>query len=228
MSVEHIQEVTMSRKDYENYDDKELKALADSGIPDAIFEYAMRLRSRDENKEAFVYFYKLKDYNNSFILDRIIDIAYYEEKGIIDDKELFALMKRRHEMDISIVSYLLGHMYRQGRGTRKSLKKYIELLTLWAKAGSYVGTIELAECYEKGYGVRHSYRKAFKLYYEFRDEHGKMDYWCAYKVGYYMYHRLGGVKRDMFWIEFHLRFAARLRKEAEELYIEIFHKAPQY
>ena len=217
----------MNRFDLQSWNDEEVKNLADKGEFIGIFEYAIRLYNQEKYRESFAYFYKIKDYDNFFIWEHIISIAYHYEKGIISDKEIFDFLIRRHNKGSSYYTYILAYFYKEGRGTRKSLKKYIEMLSICAKDGSSSATIELAECYEKGIGVNKSLNKAFDLYYHYVDEHCKMDYWCAYKAAYYMLHELGGAKKDMRSIEYHLRFASRVHQEAKTLYKELFNKDPE-
>ena len=159
----------MDRRDLASYTDNQAKALADTGNYIAIFDYACRMYAQDRYEESFNYFYKIKDYDNSFIWERLIDIADFHVKGIIPDKEIFELLVRRHNQGVSYYTYKLADFYEKGRGTRKSIKKYIEYLTMVANDGSSCATIELAENYEKGYGVKKSLRKAFRLYYDYVD-----------------------------------------------------------
>ena len=215
------------RKDIENWSDEQVKALADTGHYTGIFEYACRCYAQEKYEESFKYFYQLKDFDNSFIWERLIDIADFEVKGIISDKEIFELLLKRHNRGVSYYTYKLADFYEKGRGVRKSIKKYIELLTMVAYDGSCSATIELAENYEKGYGVKKSLRKAFRLYYDFVDEHYKKDYWCAYKAALFMLNEWGGAKKDMSNIEYHLRYASRVHQEARDLYKELFNKNPE-
>ena len=218
----------MNRFDLQDKSDEYVKELADKGEFIGIFEYGMRLYNQDKNEEAFSYLYKLKDYNNFFIWERLIDIAYYEVKGIISDEELFQLLLKRHNYGVSSFSYILAYCYKDGIGTEKNIKKYIEVLKMVANDGSRYATIELAECYEKGFGVRKNLKKAFDLYYHYVDEHFKMDFECAYKSALYMLNEWGGAKKDMMQIEYHLRYAARVENEAKKLYIELFNKEPEW
>ena len=217
----------MNRLDLDNKTDLEVKELADQGNKVAMMEYAIRLRRKEQYQEAFNYLYPLKDIDNTFIWELIIDLAYYEIPGVISDKELFLLTLRRHSKGISFYTYILAKMYKDGKGTRKSLKKYIEMLTLCAYDGSASATIELAHCYEEGYGVRKSYRKAYKLYNGYVDEHFKKDYYCAYQVALYQLERKGGIKKDMNDIKYHLWYASRIYPEAKELYIQLFNENPE-
>lgn len=219
--------IKMNRFDLQNKTDEEVKLLADSGNYVGIFEYAIRMYNQDRYKESFEYFYKIKDWGNFIVWEYIIKIAYYYEKDALTDKELFDFLIKRHNYGSSFYSYILAYFYRDGRGTRKSLRKYIELLTICSHDGSANATIELAECYENGFGVKKSLKKAFDVYYHFVDDHCRMDYWCAYKVAYYMLHELGGAKKDMPSIEYHLRYAARVHEEARRLYRELFNKEPE-
>ncbi len=216
----------MNRLDLQNKTDEEVKSLADSGNFIGIFEYGMRLYNKENYKEAFKYLYSVKDHDNFFIWEKIIDIAYYYEKGIISDKELFDMVMKRHLHGSSHYTYILAYLYRDGRGTRRSLKKYIECLKICSNDGSAFATYELADCYEKGIGVKKSPHKAFNVYYNWLDDHGRMDYLCAYKTALYMLNEWGGAKKDMSNIEFHLRYAARGEREAEKLYIELFRADP--
>ena len=217
----------MNRFDLEKYSDKEVKKLADQGVPAAIMEYGFRMNGKERYKEAFKYFYKLKDRDNIVVYEQLISIAYFDVKGIISDKELFELLEKRQSKGISYYTYLLAHAHKDGRGTRKSIKKYIYYLTLVANDGYCTAVVELAECYENGFGVRKSLRKAFHLYYSFYDEHGRLDYWCAYKSALYMLNGWGGAKKEMWSIEYHLKYASRVYGEAKRLYIELFNKEPE-
>lgn len=216
-----------NRYDLEKWSDEEVKALADTGHFTGIFEYACRCYAKQEYEESFKYFYKIKDYDNSFVWERLIDIADFHVKGIIPDKEIVELLLKRHSCGVSFYTYKLAAFYKQGRGVRKSIKKYIEYLTMVANDGSSYATIELAENYEKGYGVQKSLSKAFGLYYDYVDEHFKMDFWCAYKAALYMLNEWGGAKKNMSDIEYHLRYAARVHQEARDLYKELFAKDPE-
>ena len=216
----------MNRYDLEKWSDEEVKKLADMGNYTATYEYGERLYFQKLYKESFKYLYSLVNYNNFLIWERIIDIVYNYEKDLLSDKELFNLLLRRHQHGSSYYSYILADFYKEGRGTRRSLKKYIELLIICSNDGSASATQELAECYEKGFGVKKSLRKAFKTYYYYYDEHGKKDYWCSYKVALYMLNEWGGAKKDMGQIRYYLEYAARVVNEARELYIELFNEDP--
>lgn len=214
-----------SRNDLNGVSDKEVKKLADGGNYIAIFEYGMRLYCKNRYKQAFKYLYTLIDRDNYYIWQRIYDISCHL-KNALTDKQKFELLCRIHSKDSGMYSYYLASYYEKGKGCRKSLKKYNELLAICAHDGSRYATIELAENYEKGYGVRKSLKKAFELYDHYLDEHCKRDWWCAYKAAYYRYHELGGAKKEMGLIEYDLRFAAQMYDEAKKLYIEIFGKEP--
>ena len=216
----------MNRFDLENKSDEEVKQLADEGNKTAMAEYGLRLYNQDRYEEAFSYLYPLKDLNNSFVLGIIIEIVDEKGEALMSDKEFFKLCLTRHNMGISYYTLILGECYKTGRGCRKSLKKYIECLTLCSNDGSASATRELAHCYETGFGVRKSLKKAFKIYDGFLDDHCRMDYWCAFQVAIYRLNRYGGVKKDMGDIKYHLRYAARAFSEAKQLYIELFHKEP--
>lgn len=222
------QKIIKSRNDLKDYSDRQVKRLADQGNVIAIFEYGMRLENRNQYKRAFKYLYKLKDIDNFFIWERLITLADFYCKGIISDKEIFKLLKKRHKYGVSYYSYVLAGFYLKGKGCKKSIKKYIELLKLVAMDGSCSATIELAENYEKGFGVKKSLKKAYELYYNYVDEHYRKDYWCAYKSAVYMLNRWGGAKKDMSNIEYHLRYASRVHKEAKELYLKLFNKEPSW
>ena len=217
----------MNRYDLASWSDEKVKKLADSGDYTGIFEYACRMYAQEKYEESFRYFYKIKDYDNSWVLERIIDIADFYLKGIISDEEIVTLLKRRHSHGVSYYTHKLADCYEKGRGVKKNIKKYIELLTMVANDGSCSATIELAENYEKGYGVEKSLSKAYRLYYDYIDEHYKKDYWCAYKAALYMINEWGGAKKDMADIEYHLRFASRVYEEARVLYKELFGKDPE-
>lgn len=216
----------MNRNDLANWSDEEVKALADTGNYTAIYEYGERLYFQKRYRESFKYLYSLVDYDNFLIWERIIDIVRGYEPDLLKDKELFNLLLRRHQYSSSSYSYTLAHFYRDGIGTRRSLKKYVELLAICSNDGSIYATKELAECYERGFGVRKSLRKAFKIYYYFYDEHGKKDFWCSYKVAIYMLNEWGGAKKDMHLIKYYLEYAAKVLNEARELYIELFNEDP--
>ncbi len=213
-----------NRYDMEGWKDDKVKKLADQGNPSCIFEYGLRLYEKEQYEESYKYLIQISKGDNFYILERIIEIAYYYCKGIMSDEELFALLLRRHNHSSSFYSYILAYFYRDGRGCKKDLDKYIELLKICSSDGSSHATHELAECYEKGFGVPQSYEEAFKVYYYWVDDHCRMDYWCAYKAAYYMYHEIGGAKKDMDNIEYHLRYACRVHEEARKLYKEIFGK----
>ena len=217
----------MNRYDLASWSDEKVKKLADSGDYTGIFEYACRMYAQEKYEESFRYFNKIKDYDNSWVLERMIDIADFYVKGIISDEEIVKLLKRRHSHGVSYYTYKLADCYEKGRGVEKNIKKYIELLTMVANDGSCSATIELAENYEKGYGVEKSLSKAYRLYYDYVDEHYKKDYWCAYKAALYMINEWGGAKKDMIDIEYHLRYASRVYEEARELYKELFGKDPE-
>lgn len=216
----------MNRRDLVNWTDEQVKELAGTGDFIGAFEYGIRMYNQDRYQESWDYLYPLVNSNNFFIWEHVINIAYYYLKGIISDKELFKLVLKRHNYGSSSYSYILAYLYRDGRGCRRSLKKYIELLQTCSNDGSAFATYELAKCYEEGFGVRKSLRKAFHIYYYWVDDHGKMDTWCAYKTAYYMLHELGGAKKDMKSIEFFLRYAAWVHEEAAELYKELFNEEP--
>lgn len=216
----------MTRNDLETWTDEQVKELADKGEFIGAFEYGIRMYNQDRYQESWDYLYPLVNHNNFFIWNHIIDMADYYLKGIISDKELFELLVRRHNYGSSSYSYKLAHMYRDGRGCRRSLTKYIELLKICSNDGSTYATYELAECYENGFGVRKSMKKAFEVYYYWLDDHGRPDPWCEYKVAYYMLHELGGAKKDMTSIEYYLKRAAWVHSVAENLYIELFGEQP--
>ena len=216
----------MNRLDLENKTDNEVKELADQGNKTAMMEYGVRLNAQGKYQEAFNYLHPLKDIENTFIWELIIDLVYYELPGVISDKELFELVLKRHNKGVSFYTYILASLYKNGRGTRKSLKKYIEMLTLCADDGSASATIELAHCYEEGIGVRRSYRRAYQLYYYYVDEHFKMDYYCAFQAALYQLEGKGRVKKDLNDIKYHLRYASRIYEEAKDLYIKLFNEEP--
>lgn len=213
-----------TRADLKDINDKDIKSLADKGNKSCIFEYGLRLYDLDQYEESFKYLYQLVDIDNSFIWERIINIAYEHIPGILTDEELFRLLLKRHEKGSSYYSYILSYFYREGRGCKKDLTKYNELLRICSNDGSMSATYELAGNYEKGYGVIQSYEEAFKIYYYWLDDHGRKDYWCAYKAAYYMYHEIGGAKKDLGQIEYLLVYASRVYQEARDLYKEIFNK----
>ena len=216
----------MTRKDLETWTDEQVKELADSGNFTGIFEYGWRMYNQERYQESFDYFIKIKDYDNFIVWERIITLAYSYLPNAMSDKELFELLLRRHNRGSSSYSYILAYFYRDGRGCEKDLNKYIELLKICSNDGSTYATYELAECYEKGFGVPQSYEEAFKVYYYWLDDHGRPDPWCEYKVAYYMLHELGGQKKDMKAIEYYLKRAAWVHSEAENLYIELFGEQP--
>ncbi len=216
----------MNRFDLQDKSDEYVKELADSGNYTAIFDYAYRMYNQDRYEEAFAYFYKIKDYKNTFVWQMIIEIALSYLPGVISDEEIYQFLLRRHEAGVSIYTYYLADFYEKGRGCRKSLKKYIECLASCAYDGSSYATIELAECYERGYAVRKSYRKAFKLYDNYLDDHCRLDYECAYRSALYMLHGLGGAKNSVYKLEYNLRYAARINHEAKDLYIQLYNKEP--
>ena len=214
----------MNRYDLEGKSNEEVKKLADEGHYAAIMEYGLRMMKEEKYQEAFNYLYSIKNYDNSIVWSAIVDIADYYMPGLLPDKEIFQLLVWIHSRVHNYYTYKLAYCYRDGRGTRRSLKKYIELLTEAMNDGSHYAAIELAECYEKGFGVRQSYRKAFHIYYYFYDEHCKPDHTCAYRAALYMLEGKGGAKRNMNAIEVELRFAARVIREARPLYKELFGK----
>lgn len=215
---------SINRFDLEHASDEQVKKLADQGNFTGIFEYGMRMYNQDRYQESYDYLIKLVNFNNFIVWERIISLAYSYLPGVMSDEELFNLLLRRHNHGSSYYSYILAYFYRDGRGCKKDLKKYIELLRICSNDGSTYATYELAECYEKGFGVRKSYKKAFEVYYYWLDDHGRRDCWCEYKVAYYMLHKLGGTKKDMDSIEYHLRYACKVHKEARKLYKELFNK----
>ena len=216
----------MNRYDLKDNTDEEVKALADTGNYTGIFEYACRMYAQNRYEESFRYFYKIKDYDNFWVWERLIEIADYHVKGIISDEEIVELLFRRHSRGVSYFTYKLAHFYEIGRGVKKSIKKYIELLTMVANDGSCSATIELAENYEKGYGVKKSLRKAYQLYSYYLDEHCKMDFWCSYKTAVYMLHKWGGAEKNMNLVKYHLEYGARVYNVARNLYIELFNEDP--
>ena len=218
---------SLNRLSLESYSDEDVKILADKGNGNAIYEYAMRLYNHEQYQESWDYFMKIKDCNNFFIWERIISLAYSYLPGIISDEELFNWLIKRHNHGSSYYSYILADFYRDGRGCKQDLDKYIELLKICSNDGSTYATYELAECYEKGFGVPQSYEEAFKVYYYWVDDHGRPDRWCEYKVAYYMLHELGGAKKDMNAIEYHLRYAVQVYEEAKKLYRKLFNKDPE-
>ena len=218
----------MNRYDLANKSDEKVKALADSGNFTGIFEYGWRMYNQEKYQESFDYFIQIVDYDNFIVWERIITLAYSYLPQAMSDEELFALLIRRHNYGSSYYSYILAYFYRDGRGCKKDLKKYIELLKICSNDGSMYATHELAECYEKGFGVRKSLKKAYQVYYWWLDDHGKPDPWCEYKVAYYMLHELGGAKKDMNQIEYHLRYACKVHQEARKLYKELFGKEAEY
>lgn len=215
---------TINRLDLEHASDEEVKKLADSGNFTGIFEYGMRLFNQEKYQESYDYLIKLINSNNFIVWERIITLAYSYLPNVMSDEDLFKLLLRRHNRGSSYYSYILAYFYRDGRGCQKDLNKYIELLKICSNDGSMYATYELAECYEKGFGVVQSYKDAFDVYSNWLDDHGKRDYWCEYKVAYYMLHELGGTKKDMDSIEYHLRYAAKVHEEARKLYKELFSK----
>ena len=215
---------TISRLDLEHASDEEVKKLADSGNFSGIFEYGIRMYNQDKYQDSYDYLIKLINSDNFIVWERIISLAYHYLPGVMSDEDLFKLLLRRHNRGSSYYSYILAYFYRDGRGCKKDLHKYIELLDICSNDGSMYATYELAECYEKGFGVRKSLKKAFEVYYNWVDDHGRRDYWCEYKVAYYMLHELGGAKKDMGAIEYHLRYACKVHREARELYKELFNK----
>ena len=218
----------MNRFDLEDKSDEYGKELADSGNFTAIFDYGFRMYNQEKYEESFKYFYQLKDSSNFIVWEKIITLATEYLPGIISDKEIFEFLLKRHARGSSIYTYKLAYFYRDGRGTRRSLKKYIECLKACSNDRSKYATIELAECYEKGFGVRQSYRKAYQLYYYYVDDHDKMDYTCAYRAALYMLEEKGGAKKEMWLIKYHLRYAARIIDEAKELYIKLFNEEPTW
>ena len=218
----------MNRIDLQDKTDEEVKALADAGEYIAIFEYGIRLFNQERYRESYEYLKQIEKYDNFLVWERIVDIAYYYEKDLLADKEIFDLLTKIHNKWASSYTYILADFYRDGRGVEKDLKKYVELLRECANDGSCYAVAELARCYEEGIGVRKSLKEAFKIYYYFYDEHGKMDYWCAYRVAIYMLNEWGGAKKDMKEIKYYLNYAARGNREAKKLYIELFNEEPNY
>ena len=217
----------MNRLDLKDKSDIEVKELADSGNYTGIFEYGMRLYNQERYREAFEYFKKIEKYDNAFIWEKIVDIAYYYEKDLLTDKEIFDLLTKIHNKWSNSYTYILADFYKEGRGVKQDLKKYVELLRECANDGSTYAVAELAKCYEEGIGVDKSLEEAFKIYYYFYDDHGKMDYWCAYRTAIYMLHEWGGAKKDMGQIKYYLRYAARTIKDSKKLYIELFNEEPE-
>ena len=216
----------MNRFDLQDKTDEEVKELADKGEWIGIFDYGLRMVAQDRYEEAFKYLYQIKDSNNFFVWEQLINIAYYEIPGIMSDEELIELLFRRHNYGTSSYDYILAYCYEKGRGVEKDLAKYNEYLAICAEDGSSFATLELAHNYEVGYGVEVDLKKAYDLYLNYHDEHFKKDYRCEYQVAYYMLHELGGAKRNYSQIEYHLSYAARVLGEARELYREIFKKDP--
>ena len=212
----------MNRLDLQDKTDEEVKALADAGEYIAIFEYGIRLFNQERYRESYEYLKQIEKYDNFLVWERIVDIAYYYEKDLLADKEIFDLLTKIHSKWSSSYTYILADFYRDGRGVEKDLKKYVELLRECANDGSCYAVAELAKCYEEGIGVRKSLKEAFKIYYNFYDDHGKMDYWCAYKSAVYMLNGWGGAKKDMEHIKISLKYASRVHQEARELYKQLF------
>ena len=217
----------MNRLDLKDKTDEEVKELADSGNFTGIFEYGIRLYNQERYREAFDYLIKIEKYDNCFVWERIVDIVYYYENDLLTDKELFDLLTKIHNKWSSSYTYILADFYRDGRGTEKDLKKYVELLRECANDGSTYAVAELAKCYEEGIGVEKSLEEAFKVYYYFYDDHGKMDYWCAYRVAIYMLNEWGGAKKELGQIKYYLGYACRSMPEARKLYAELFNEEPK-
>ena len=217
----------MNRLDLQDKTDEEVKALADAGEYIAIFEYGIRLFNQDRYRESYEYLKQIEKYDNFLVWERIVDIAYYYEKDLLTDKEIFDLLTKIHNKWASSYTYILADFYRDGRGVKKDLKKYVELLRECANDGSCYAVAELARCYEEGIGVRKSLKEAFKIYYYFYDEHGRMDYWCAYRVAIYMLNEWGCAKKNMNEIKFYLNYASRGNREAKKLYIKLFNEEPE-
>ena len=217
----------MNRNDLEKLSDAEVKKFADEGHYAAIFEYAFRLKKQKKYQDAFDYFYKIKDYNNFFVWQALVDIADYYVPGLLSDKEIFELLVRIHNDIGNSYSLMLAHFYRDGRGTRKNYKKYIAILTECMRDGSHYAAIELGECYEQGIYVRRSYRKAFDIYDHFVDEHCKPDATCCYRAAMMMLEGKGRIKKNMLSVKYNLRVASRSIPEAKELYIKLFKEEPK-
>ena len=217
----------MNRHDLENKSDEEVKVFADEGHYAAIMEYGLRMLDQDRYEEAFQYLYSIKQYDNFIVLSALVDLGSYYIPGKLSDKEIFDLLVRIHNRTHNSYTFKLAYCYRDGKGTRRSLKKYIELLTEAMIDGSHFAAVELGECYEKGFGVRKSYRKAFDIYDHFVDEHCKPDETCCYRAAMIMLEGKGRIKKNMLSIKYNLRIASRVYPEAKELYIKLFNEEPQ-
>lgn len=215
-----------NRNDLKDKSDLEVKKFADEGDFVAIFEYGMRLYSESNYEESFKYLYSIKDADNFFIWERLVDLNDYL-KDKMSDEEVFELLVKIHSKVANAYSYQLAECYEKGIGCKKDLDKYIEILTKCANDGSSYATIELAENYEKGYGVEKSLQKAYELYSNYVDDHFRKDYWCAYKTALYMLNEWGGATKDMNSIKYNLEYASKVHKEARELYKQLFNEDPK-
>ena len=213
----------MEKKEYTT---EELKKLVEEGDNRYLMQLGHHLREDGEFLEAYKAYLKVVQLGNN-MGNRFICTMCNENEldGFLSKEEQFNWLLRYYEVEgVNYYTSVLARWYKDGIGIKKNLDKYIYHLTQCAEDGSSACTIELAECYENGFGVEQSYEKAFELYDNYVDEHGKPDNTCLYKSAYYRYHELGGAKRNLEVIKRMLLRAGRFSGAAKRLYEEIFNE----
>ena len=142
----------------------------------------------------------------------------------ITDEEKFKIVKASSDRWSGYSTLVLAYYYRDGVGTEVDIDKFFELLRICADDGSLSAATTLANCYEQGLYTEQSYEKAYDIYDNWYDDHGRPDLFFLYKCAYYMYHELGGAKKDLDAIRYCLKRSGRWHQEARDLYKEIFNE----
>ena len=205
---------------------KELKEKINNGDTRYYLPLAHLYRRRKNYLSAYKCYIKVigqgHPYCARFICEMIGDGNL--DKYLSKEEQFNWLLRFHDTYGVDYYTSVLAYWYKDGIGVQKDLKKYVYYLTECADDGSCCCLRELAECYEKGIGVEQSYEKAYDLYSHYYDEHGKPDITCLYKEAYYMYHELGGAKKDMELIKRLLIRSGRFNKEARDFYKDIFNE----
>lgn len=203
---------------------EELKAKVENNEIEYIRPFAHALRKEGHYFEAYQNYIKSIRYGHPYSARYICEMCYSGDldQYLTKEEQFNWLLRFYDTCGVDYYTYILAKWYKDGIGVKKDINKYIHYLTLCAEDGSSNATIELAKCYEDGFGVDKSYEKAFKLYDEYHDEHGKPDMYCLYKVAYYHYYELAGKTRDLAYIKKLLLYAGKYDLEAKAFYIEIF------
>ena len=148
------------------YTTEELEELVNNGNTRYLMQLAHHYRDDERFLDAYKTYLKLVQFGNN-TANRFICLMCDDDEldAFLSKEEQFNWLLRYYEVEgVDYITSVLAKWYRCGIGIKQNLDKYIYHLTECANDGSSTCTIELAECYENGFGVEQSYEKAFDLY----------------------------------------------------------------